>query len=48
VKEAIPHNMPEPLGEDLDVRMFCDSNHTGEKRTRRSRTGFFIFSVIWL
>jgi hypothetical protein len=22
VKEAIPHDMPEPLGKDLDVRMF--------------------------
>lgn len=43
VKEAIPHDMPEPLGKDLDVRMFCDSDHAGEKRTRRSRTGFLIF-----
>jgi hypothetical protein len=23
--------------------MFCDSDHAGEKRTRRSRTGFLIF-----
>jgi hypothetical protein len=43
VQEAIPHNMPEPLGKDLDVCMFCDSDHAGEKRTRRSRTGFLIF-----
>jgi hypothetical protein len=43
VKEAIPHDMPEPLGKDLDVRMYCDSDHAGEKRTRRSRTGFLIF-----
>jgi len=35
--------MPEPLGKDLDVRMFCDSDHAGEKRTRRSHTGFLIF-----
>ena len=35
--------MPEPLGKDLDVRMFCDSDHTGEKRARHSRTGFLIF-----
>jgi len=35
--------MPEPLGKDLDIRMFCDSDHAGEKRTRRSRTGFVIF-----
>jgi hypothetical protein len=29
VQEAIPHDMPEPLGKDLDVRMFCDSDHAG-------------------
>ena len=43
VQEAIPHDMPEPLGKDVDVRMMCDSDHAGEKRTRRSRTGFLIF-----
>jgi hypothetical protein len=43
VQEAIPHDMPEPLGKDLDVRMFCDSDHAGEKCTRRSHTGFLIF-----
>ncbi len=43
VKAAIPHDMPAPLSKDLDVRMFCDSDHAGEKRTRRSRTSFLIF-----
>ncbi len=43
VQEAILHDMPKPLGKDLNVRMFCNSDHEGEKRTRRSRTGFFIF-----
>jgi len=43
VEEAIPSDMPPPLGKDLDVRMMCDSDHAGEKRTRRSRTGFLIF-----
>jgi hypothetical protein len=36
-------NMPEPLGKDVDVRMMCDSDHAGDKRTRCSRTGFLIF-----
>ena len=44
--------MPEPLGKDLDVCMFCDSNHAGEKRTRCSCTGFLIFcnmaSIDWI
>jgi hypothetical protein len=43
VKEAIPLDMPEPLGKDIDVHMMCDSDHAGEKRTRRSCTGFLIF-----
>ncbi len=33
VEEAIPVDMPEPLGKDLDVRMMCDSDHAGDKRT---------------
>ncbi len=37
-KEAIPLDMPEPLGNNIDVRI-----HAGDKRTRRSRTGFLIF-----
>ncbi len=43
VEEAIPVDMPEPLGKDLYIRMMCHSDHTGDKRTRRSRTGFLIF-----
>jgi hypothetical protein len=35
--------MPEPLGKDLDVRMMCDSDHAGDKRTRRSHNGFLTF-----
>jgi hypothetical protein len=43
VKEAIPLYMPKPLGKDVDVRMMSDSHHAGDKRTRRSCTGFRIF-----
>jgi hypothetical protein len=43
VWEALPPNMPEPLGKDIDVHMMCDSDHAREKRTQRSRTGFLIF-----
>ena len=52
VEEAIPPNMPSPLGKDIDLRMMVDSDHVGEKRTRRSHTGFIIFcnlaSIVWL
>ena len=43
VKEAVPLDMPEPRGKSVDLRMFVDSDHAGDKRERRSRTGFFIF-----
>jgi hypothetical protein len=43
VEEAIPSDMPTPLGKDLDVHMICDSEHAREKRIRCSCTGFFIF-----
>jgi len=44
VQEAIPPDMPEPLGKDLDVCLFCDSDHAGEKCARHSHnTGFLIF-----
>ena len=43
VAEAIPPDAPKPRGKDVDLRMYVDSDHAGEKKTRRSRTGFFIF-----
>jgi hypothetical protein len=43
VSEAIPHDMPEPLGKEVDIRMMTDSDHAGCKTTRRSRTGILIF-----
>lgn len=43
VKEAIPPNAPEPRGKDVDLRMYVDSDHAGDKRLRRSRTGFLIY-----
>ncbi len=52
VEEAIPPDMPPPLGKDVDLRMMVDSDHAGDKWTRHSRTGFIIFCnlapVIWL
>jgi hypothetical protein len=39
VEESIPSNAPEPRGKNVDLRLYVDSDHAGEKRTRRSRTG---------
>lgn len=43
VTEAIPPNAPSPRGKDVDLQMFVDSDHAGDKRTCRSRTGFTIY-----
>jgi hypothetical protein len=44
--------MPPPLGKDINLRMMVDSDHAGDKSTRRSRTGFLIFCnlapIIWI
>ena len=43
VSEALPTNAPKPLGKEVVIRMFVDSDHAGDKATRRSRTGFMIY-----
>jgi hypothetical protein len=42
-EEPIPGNMPKPRGKGIDLRLFVDSDHAGDKRNRRSRTGFLIY-----
>ena len=41
--EAIPPNAPDPRGKSVDLRMWVDSDHAGDKITRQSHTGYFIF-----
>ena len=52
VSEAIPPNAPKPRGKEVDLTMYVDSDHAGDKRNRRSRTGFFILLncalIAWL
>ena len=43
VEEALPPNAPQPLGKEVELRMFVDSDHAGDKATRRSCTGYMIF-----
>ena len=51
VREAIPENAPEPRGKEVDLRLYCDSDHAGDKLRRRSRTGYLVYlnmaPVIW-
>jgi hypothetical protein len=43
VKEMIPSDAPIPRGKEFDLRLFVDSDHSGEQFTRRSSTGFIIY-----
>jgi hypothetical protein len=51
VQEAIPPNAPKPRGKEVDLRLFVDSDHAGDQRLRRSRTGFLIYlnmaPIVW-
>jgi len=51
VKEKIPADAPEPLGKPVEMTSYIDSDHAGDKVTRRSRTGVFIFLnralIVW-
>jgi hypothetical protein len=51
VEEPIPGNAPPPTGKDVILRLFVDSDHAGERMTRRSRTGYLIYMnlapILW-
>ena len=41
--KVIPPNAPDPRGKSVYLHMWVDSDHAGDKVTRRSRAGYFIF-----
>ena len=47
----LPHNMPKALGNEVDINVFVDADHAGNKITRRSHTGIDIYCnwspIIW-
>jgi deoxycytidine triphosphate deaminase len=43
VKEVIPENALTPRGKDIDLHLYVDADHAGDKITRQSWTGYFIF-----
>ena len=49
--QNIPHDMPEPLGDPVNITCFVDADHAGNKVTRRSHTGILIYinsaPIIW-
>ena len=42
-KDEVPSNAPAPRGKEVQVTAFCDSDHAGDRMTRRSRTGILIY-----
>jgi hypothetical protein len=42
-KELKPPNAPEPRGNPVNMYGFCDSDHAGDRVTRRSHTGIILF-----
>jgi hypothetical protein len=51
VKEIIPSGAPFSRVNEVDLRLFVDSDHAREQFTRRSRTGFVIYlnmaPIVW-
>ena len=42
-KKAKPNNAPKPLGKEIELIMFVDSDYAGDKKKRSSCTGYMIF-----
>ena len=43
MKEVIPPNAPDPRRKSVELCMWVVSDYAGDKMTRQSRTGYFIF-----
>ena len=41
-EETLPHDMPPPRGEEVDINAFVDADHAGNRITRRSHTGIVL------
>eukprot|EP00804_Cyclotella_cryptica_P012754 CCRYP_019200-RA/>CCRYP_019200-RA protein AED:0.34 eAED:0.34 QI:343/0/0/1/0/0/2/0/68 len=45
-EEALPPNAPKPLGKGVTLRMFRDSDHAGDKVSRRQEPALSSFSTM--
>ena len=43
LKEYIPSDAPEPLGMEFILRTYVDTDHDGDRLTRRSQSGMLLF-----
>ena len=50
-EEQIPHDSPNVLGRGVDINVFVNANHAGNKVTRRLHTGIIIYcncsTILW-
>jgi hypothetical protein len=50
-QEKIPLNAPKPRGKPVRMYCFCDSDHAGDRVTRRSHMGIILFlnraPIVW-
>ena len=51
VEEIPPPNAPKPKGKSVQMSVFVDADHAGDKITRRSRTGILVYlnaaPILW-
>jgi len=49
--DELPPEMPKPLGKEVNINVFVDADHAGNKKTRRSHTGIIVYinmaPIIW-
>ena len=43
--DELPPNMPQPLGKPINLNIFVDADHAGNKITRRSHTGMLNLEI---
>lgn len=50
-KEELPPNAPEPRGNPVQINCFVDSDHAGDRVTRRSQSGILLYCnsapIVW-
>jgi hypothetical protein len=50
-KEQLPENQPKERGKPIQMTVFADANHAGDRVSRRSRTGIILYlncaPIIW-
>ena len=50
-EDPIPYRMPKPLGKEVNINCFVDSDYAGKRATRRSHSGIMMYvnmaPIIW-